>query len=140
MHYLLASVGLLVVLSSPTIALTTQRPLQVAILDFGSSQLARTVAQEFRTELPKVGGVRIVDPDLSMSAARGVGYSGSLNLPVSEAQDLGASMDADFYLIGDAQTLRRSSFNKPVYFQTYVTVFVISSRTGSLIKWDRIEN
>jgi TonB family protein len=49
-------------------------------------------------------------------------------------------MDADFYLIGDAQTLRRSSFNKPVYFQTFLTVFVISSRTGSLIKWDRIED
>src|SRR5690242_2024606 len=107
MHYLLASVGLFLVLSSRTVAITTPRPLQVAILDFGSSQVARTVALEFRTKLPQFEGVRIVDSDLSMSAARGAGYSGSLNLSVSEARDLGASMDADFYLLGDAQTLRR---------------------------------
>jgi TonB family protein len=112
----------------------------VAILDFGSSQVARTVALEFRTKLPQFEGVRIVDSDLSMSAARGAGYSGSLNLSVSEARDLGASMDADFYLLGDAQTLRRSSSSKPVYFQTYLSLFVISSRTGSLVKWDRIES
>jgi TonB family protein len=140
MHYLLASVGLFLILSPRTLAVTTQRPIPVAILDFGSSQLAKTVAQEFRTKLLKFEGVRIVDPDLSMSAARGTGYSGSLNLSVSEARDLGASMDADFYLIGDAQTLRRSSFSKPVYYQTYLTVFVVSSRTGSLVKWDRIES
>ena len=140
MHYLLASAGLFFILSSQTLAATMQRPIQVAILDFGSSQLAKTVAQEFRTKLPKFEGVRIVDQDLSMSAARGAGYSGSLNLSVPEARDLGASMDADFYLLGDAQTLRRSSFSKPVYYQTYLTVFVISSRTGSLVKWDRIES
>jgi len=139
MHYLLASVGLLFILSSRTLAATTERPIQVAILDFGSSQLAKTVAHEFRSTLPKLEGVRIVDPDLSMSAAHGTGYSGSLNLSLSEARDLGASMDADFYLIGDAQTLRRSSFSKPVYYQTYLTVFVVSSRSGSLVKWDRIQ-
>src|SRR5690349_15906086 len=140
MHYLLASVGLFFILSSRTLAVATQRPIQVAILDFGASQVAKTVAREFRTALPKFEGVRLLDPDLSMSAARGAGYSGSLNLSLSEARDLGASMDAGFYLIGDAQTLRRSSFSKPVYYQTYLTLFVISSRTGSLVKWDRLES
>jgi len=139
MHYLIASAGLFFILSPRPLAVTTQRPIQVAILDFGSSQLAKTVAQEFRTALPKFDGVRLVDPDLSMSAARGAGYSGSLNLSLAEARDLGASMDADFYLLGDAQTLRRSSFSKPVYYQTYLTIFVVSTRTGSLVKWDRIE-
>ena len=139
MRYLLASAGLFFILSSRTLAVTTQRPIHVAILDFGSSQFAKTVVQEFRTSLPKLEGVRIVDPDLSMSAARGAGYSGSLNLSVSEARDLGASLDADFYLLGDAQTLRRSSFSRPVYYQTYLTIFVVSSRSGSLVKWDRIQ-
>jgi TonB family protein len=140
MRYLLASVALFLFASSPTLAATVQRPIQVAILDFGSSQFAKSVSQEFRAALAKLEGIRITDPDLSMSAARGAGYSGSLNLSISQARDLGASIDADFYLLGDAQTLRRSSFSKPVYYQTYLTVFIVSSRSGSLVKWDRIES
>jgi TonB family protein len=138
MRYLLATVGLLFIVSSPTLGAVRQRPIRVAILDFGSTPLARAVADEFRKDLPKYNGVRVVDADMSTSAARGTGYSGSLNMSVSEARDLGAAMDSDFFLIGDAQTLRRSSFNKPVYYQTYLNLFLISSRTGSLVNWDRI--
>ena len=138
MRYWLASVGLLLITSSPTLAVGTQRPMRVAVLDFGSTALAKATAAEFRTNLATYDGLRVIDRDLSGAAARGSGYSGSLNLTVLEAKNLGASMDADFYLIGDAQTLRRSSFSKLVYYQAYLSVFVISSRTGALVKWERI--
>ena len=138
MRYWLASVGLLLITSSLALAATTQRPLRVGVLDFGATTLAKAAAEEFRTNLPTNDGVRIIDRDLSASAARGSGYAGSLNLTVLEAKNLGASMDADFYLLGDAQTLRRSAFSKPVYYQTYLSIFVISARSGSLVKWDRI--
>jgi TonB family protein len=81
--------------------------------------------------------IQLLDGDLSAAAAHGIGYSGSLNMPVSEARALGEAMDSDFFIIGDAQTLRRSSSETPVYYESYASIFAISSRTGRLVFWDR---
>jgi len=74
---------------------------------------------------------------LSPVAATGAGYAGSLNLTVGEARDLGAALATDFYLLGDAQILRRSSFEKTLYYEAYCSVFLVSSRTGRLLAWWR---
>ena len=79
----------------------------------------------------------VADADLSRSAAMGVGYGGSLNLSVSEARDLGAALATDFYFLGDSQTLRRSSYKTPVYYESYCSLFLVNSRTGRLLAWDR---
>jgi TonB family protein len=47
-------------------------------------------------------------------------------------------LSSDFYLIGDAQTLRRSSSAIPIFFESYCSIFVISSRSGKLVLWDRL--
>lgn len=138
MRSLLANVSFLLVLVSTTFASSPQRILRVAVLDFGAAPFGKQVAQQFRANLRTCAKLQLIDSELSNAAAQGVGYSGSLNMSVSEARDLGAAMDADFYIIGDAQTLRRSSSSKPVYYESYSTLFVISSRTGSLVYWDRI--
>jgi TonB family protein len=67
----------------------------------------------------------------------GVGYKGSLNLAVGEARDLGAALASEFYFVGDAQTLRRSSFKRPVYYESYCSLFLVNARTGRLLLWDR---
>jgi TonB family protein len=82
--------------------------------------------------------IQLVDPDLSAAAAKGVGYAGSLNMSVIEAKDLGTAIDSEFFIIGDAQTLRRSSSTRPVYYEAYSSLLIISSRTGRLIYWDRL--
>jgi TonB family protein len=46
-------------------------------------------------------------------------------------------MGCDFFLIGEAQTLRRSPSTKPVYYESYATVFLVSARTGRLVLWER---
>ena len=74
---------------------------------------------------------------LSRAAANGIGYSGSLNLTLTEARDLGAALATEFYVIGDAQTLRRSSFKSPVYYESYCSIFLVSARTGQLLLWER---
>ena len=76
-------------------------------------------------------------PILSRAAAKGIGYSGSLNLTLKEARDLGAALATEFYVIGDAQTLRRSSFQSPVYYESYCSIFLVSARTGQLLLWER---
>src|SRR5688572_21469305 len=110
----------------------------VSVLDFGTTPIAKTAAETIRDRFRASGEFLVVDPDLSRTAAKGIGYSGSLNLTVTEARDLGAALATEFYIIGDAQTLRRSSFQSPVvYYESYCSIFLVSSRTGRLLLWNR---
>ena len=130
---LLKFVFLLALLASNARAQTSK----VSVLDFGSQPIAQRAVETIRSRLRASGAVQVADADLSRTAAKGIGYSGSLNLTVNEARNLGAALATEFYLIGDAQTLRRSSFEKPVYFESYCSIFVVSTRTGKLLLWDR---
>jgi TonB family protein len=109
----------------------------VSVVDFGQTEFAQTVAEKFRARLRATGEFLVVDRDLSRSAAIGVGYAGSLNLTVKEARDLGAALASEFYFLGDAQILRRSSSTRNVYFEAYCSIFLVNSRTGSLLVSER---
>lgn len=124
-------------LSSSSSSQTSQRPTSLSVLDFGKSDFAKLAAEKLRANLRSQRELVVFDPELSRVAARGLGYSGSLNMSLAEARDLGAAMASDFYIIGDAQTLRRSPYNAPIYYESYCSVFMISSRTGRLVFWDR---
>jgi len=128
---------LLVLLLTEVRAQTTQAPV-VSVLDFGSTPMAKQATDTVRARLRSSSSdVRVADADMARAAAKGIGYSGSLNLSVAEARDLGAALATEFYVIGDAQTLRRSSFQSPVYFESYCSIFVVSSRSGRLLLWER---
>ena len=79
----------------------------------------------------------ILDRDQVRAATRGAGYAGSINLSLNEARDLGAALGCDFFILGDAQILRRSPSTGPVYFESYASIFVVSARTGRLVLWER---
>lgn len=117
------------------------RRVSVAVLDMGGTPTAERVTGRLSKLLAalKIKGtaLALLDRGMSAAAARGVGYAGSLNLTLAEARSLGAAVGCDFYLAGDAQTVRRSSSTRPVYYESYVSVFVVSSRTGRLVLWDR---
>ena len=127
---------ILVLLSGVAKGQADQRPL-VSVLDLGAQPVAKLATQTLRDRLRSSGELSIADADLTRVAAKGIGYSGSLNLSASEARDLGAALATEFYIIGDAQTLRRSSFQSPVYYESYCTIFLVSARSGKLIFWDR---
>jgi TonB family protein len=116
---------------------TNARPARVAVLDFGDTETGRRTAADVWAHLSKQAGLRLVNAEQARAAARGLGYSGSLNLTLEEARDLGAAIDCDYYLLGDAQTLRRSSSAVPVYYEAYASVFLVSTRDGRLLLWDR---
>jgi TonB family protein len=129
-------VALLAFLVASAAAQSNQRA-TVSVLDFGPTQFAKIAAEKLRVDLRSTGEVLVADADLSRAAATGIGYAGSLNLAVSEARDLGAALATDFYIIGDAQTLRRTSSSKPVYYESYCSTFLVSARSGRLLLWDR---
>ena len=116
---------------------TSPRPITIAVLSFAAADLGKLAAEKFATRLASAPTLTVLDRDLARTAAHGVGYSGSLNLSLSEARDLGAAIGCDFYVVGDAQTVRRSPSTGPEYFESYASIFLISARTGKLISWER---
>ena len=114
----------------------------MAVLDLGETQTGIKAAQAVRQSLSADklavdNGVTIVDRNLAIAAARGNGYQGSLNLTTQEARDLGAAIGCDFFIIGEAHTLKRSPSTGEDYFESYATIFIVSARTGRLIAWQR---
>jgi TonB family protein len=130
-------IALVLLLISPTVTLAQNSISQktISILDLGKSSIASRVVQKIRDRFHSSTEFLVADPDLSRAAAQGTGYSGSLNMTLTEARDLGIAMATDFYTLGDAQTLRRSSSDTPVYFESYCKLFIVSSRTGRLVYW-----
>jgi TonB family protein len=118
-------------------AQTIPRHTSVSVLDFGNSNLATLATERLQLAFKSAKDILVSDSELSRAAAKGSGYTGSLNLSLDEARDLGAALGSDFYLIVDAQTLRRSSSSKPVFYESYCTIFLISSRSGRLVGWYR---
>jgi TonB family protein len=116
---------------------------RIAVLDLGRTATGLRAAEEIRgmflTKQPSTPGREfdLIDPDQSRAAALGAGFEGSLNLTLQQAQDLGAAIGCDFYLIGEAQTVRRSPSTKPIYYESYASIFLVSARTGRLVLWER---
>ena len=122
---------------SSAAAQTSPRSPTLAILDFGDSVLGRQAPEKLAVSLKQDRSLSIMDRDQVRAAARGSGYTGSINLSREEARDLGAAIGSDFYLLGDAQTLRRSPSTGPAYFDSYASLFLVSARTGRLVFWER---
>lgn len=110
---------------------------RVAVLDFGETETGRRASRLVAELIAASEHVALVPAEQARAAARGVGYGGSLNMTLAEARDLAAAIDCDFFVTGDAQTLRRTSSARPVYFESYASVFVVSGRTGRLVAWER---
>jgi TonB family protein len=114
---------------------------RVAVLDFGDSANGARASEKVRQALLDrtaiANGIVLVDQNLAMAAARGAGFQGSLNLAVAEARDIGAAIGCDFFVIGDADTVRRSPSTGAAYFESYASIFIVSARTGRLVSWER---
>jgi TonB family protein len=135
--YWLLATGYWLMLAAQCMAETVARPTSVAVLDFGDTTVGRRMADELSLALSADKELLLTDREESRAAGHGVGYAGSLNMTLEEARDLGAAIGSDFYITGDAQTLRRSPSEGPVYYEAYASVFIVSARTGRLLMWDR---
>jgi TonB family protein len=118
-------------------AQTNAQRIRVALLDLGETQTGKRAVDKLSLALSSDNNLLLIDREESRAAARGAGYAGSLNMTLQEARDLGGAIGSDFYVTGDAQTLRRSSSAKPVYYEAYASIFIVSARTGRLILWNR---
>ncbi len=142
MFRVLVLLAFILCVSSPDFAApTSQRPLRIAVLDFGKTTTGRLVADQlahtFMVENQTSAEFQVIDRDQARAAAFGAGYQGSLNMTLEEARDLASAIGCDFFFTGEAQTLRRSPSEGPAYFESYAAIYLVSGRTGKLALWER---
>jgi len=106
----------------------------LATITIGDKFAAGYTAQ-LRRELSKQ--FTLVDEDLAAAAFASFKFATASNLSVAEASAAGEAMGCDAFIIINAGTIRRTSFEKPVYFESYASIFVVDTRTGRLLKWLR---
>ena len=131
-------------LSNIASASANQRQIRIAILDLGTNSTSLRAASEIRkaffaevADESAAAKFEIIDHDEARAAALGTGYTGSLNLKLQQARDLGAAIGCDFYFLGEAETVKRSPSTGASYFESFASVFLVSARTGRLVLWER---
>ncbi len=117
-----------------------KKRISIAVLSMNDSELGRRVSEFHRNNF-KTADLEVLDSDLVRAAAQGAGYTPATNMAVIEARTFGAVIGSDFYVLVDAQTLRRSPSSGDIYFDACVATFLVSSRTGQLrnFHWIKLE-
>jgi TonB family protein len=115
-------------------AQSRDRRTKIAIVLINNSELERHITESFADSF-RSADFDVLDTDLTRAAAQGGGYAPSLNMAVSEARTFGSVIGSDFYVLIDAQTLRRSPSSGEIYFDSYASIFLVSSRTGRLCRF-----
>jgi TonB family protein len=128
----------------PSPAVVSAAPLPpaiIAVLDFGDTPTGRRAADELWGEMSarhEGTGFAQMNRGAARAAAKGAGYSGSLNLSLEEARDLAAALGCDFFFTGAADTVPRQPAGRPVHYESYASVFIVSGFTGRLVLWEHL--
>jgi TonB family protein len=118
-------------LAGSAAAQKADKRISIAVLSMNNSEMGRRVSEFYRTSFQSAD-LEVLDSDLVRAAAQGAGYTPSTNMAVTEARTFGAVIGSDFYVLVDAQTLRRFPSSGEIYFDAYAATFLVSSRTGRL--------
>lgn len=78
---------------------------------------------------------KIIDDSLSEAAFSSIETENPFNQTISEAKNIGARIGCNYFILIKSETLRRSSFQKDEYYESYAVIYVVSSRTGRLVFW-----
>ncbi len=92
---------------------------------FFAAQLGKSLSRDYK----------ILDTALSEAAFRSNSYENPFNLSSTEAKNIGAAIGCNYFLLVKYETLRRSSFKRDEYYESYAVIFAVSSRTGNLVFW-----
>lgn len=78
---------------------------------------------------------KVLDASLSETAFLAAETEKPFNLTTDEAKTIGATIGGEFFVLVKSENLRRFSFEKKEYFESYAAVFAVSTRTGRLVFW-----
>ena len=106
---------------------------KIAVLIPDKSLQSQMLMPKLKTFLAQ--NFKVLDDSLSEAAFRSVTYENPFNLSLKEAKNLGTAIGCDYFLLVKTQTLRRYSFEKKEFYESFAAVYMVSSRTGRLVFW-----
>jgi TonB family protein len=116
---------------------SSAKPLRVAAIGFVGVSTGNDEATLYAA-LAKDERVVLIESSQLQPALNGIGYKGSLNLSVKEAQGIGAAIGCDFFILGRADTAIRSEAANESHVEALLGVMVVDSRSGALAYFDFI--
>ena len=96
---------------------------------------AQTQTFAVNLEISLSNNFRVLDSSLSDTAFRSTKYEKPFNLSRKESKNIGAAIGCDYFLLVKAETLRRYSFSKKEFYESYAVIYAISMRSGRLVFW-----
>ena len=123
-------VWLFVCLLFPVPAFASKR---VAILSPKQTDQSIEVLTELESLLSSK--TEVLDRSLSDLTFRSRGFDSPFNLTTEQSKNYGLVAGCNYFILIGSDTLRRTSFERERYFESYLTVFIVSSRTGRLVFW-----
>ncbi len=105
----------------------------LAILAPEKTEQSDSVIERFESELS--ARFRILDSSMSKSIFSASGFERPYNLTAKNSRDFGNIIGANYFLLIKTDTLRRTAFKRDEYYESYIAVYLVSSRTGNLVLW-----
>ena len=106
----------------------------VAILTPNNTDLDKSIALNTRAVFSD--SFRVQDLGMSETALEASGErSNAFNLTTDAARNLAAVLGCDFFIVIKSGSQRRASIEKEDHSESFAAFFVVSGRTGRLIKW-----
>jgi len=75
------------------------------------------------------------DLEMTKAAFESLRPDNVFNMTVGDARRVGSVIGSDFYIVVRSGTQKRAALEKADYFEAFVSLFAISSRTGRLADW-----
>jgi len=107
---------------------------RLAILVPDKTPLAENFVDDLRETLSS--GPTVLDNSLSETAFKSVAVENTFNMTTAESKRLAAVIGCDYFVIVRTGELRRSSFEKPEYYEAFSVSYLVSGRTGRLVFWE----
>jgi TonB family protein len=109
--------------------------LRVAVVGFGSGTPSEIPAVLTST-LEESSRVLVVERSQYLPAVNALGYEGSLNMSTEEARRLGSAIGCDFFIVGKAEIITRSTRAKESHQEALLAVMIVDGRGGTLAVFD----
>jgi TonB family protein len=106
---------------------------KLALITPDSKDKSRNYAEAMADSLE--GRFTILDQSMSSTAFGSAELETPFNLTAEKAAAAGAAMGCDIFVLLRADTLRRSAFGRPGYYESYAAIYIVSTRTGRLLLW-----
>jgi len=136
-HNLSDRITLVICLSITLISAADHRAQSLSFVAPNDSQLDKRIVSQLRGSYS--GVLKVHNQELTDAAFASMGREeAGFNMTREEARNLAAVLGCDFYIVVHSRTQRRAGIGKSDYFESYAAFFVVSGRTGRLIKWDLI--